>query len=222
MVRGRVLLVAKNVLLREGLKHVLNADTLSVVGEEASPLAALTFLQSGGQHVDLIICDLDGSSDQDLVDFKSIVEAYPQIIVVILTAEAGTPEFEKAIEVGARSFLPATISGEALNLVLQLLLLGENLFTTAGEVSGHLRSPPRERASDIENLRGRLSPREDDILNLLETGEPNKVIARRLNIAEATVKVHVKSLLRKIDVENRTQAAIWAMNNPGGRRITGI
>jgi two-component system nitrate/nitrite response regulator NarL len=219
MVQGHVLLVSKNILLRQGLKHVLNADTLSVVGEEASPLAALTFLQSGSRHVHLIVYDLEGSSGQDLANFKSIVEAYPQIIVVVLTAKASTPEFEKAIDLGARSFLPVTISAEALNLVLQLLLLGENLFAAPGEVSGHLRSPPRERAGEIDNLRGRLSPREDDILKLLETGEPNKVIARRLNIAEATVKVHVKSLLRKIDVGNRTQAAIWAMNNPTATRL---
>jgi diguanylate cyclase (GGDEF)-like protein len=62
----------------------------------------------------------------------------------------------------------------------------------------------------------RLSNREQMILKQLMHGAPNKCIARALNIAEATVKVHIKSLLRKIRVENRTQAAIWAMNHPSG------
>jgi two-component system, NarL family, nitrate/nitrite response regulator NarL len=64
----------------------------------------------------------------------------------------------------------------------------------------------------MKSLRG-LSPREQEILQALVTGASNKMIAIRLGITEATVKVHLKTLLRKIDVNNRTQAAIWAMNN---------
>jgi two-component system nitrate/nitrite response regulator NarL len=66
--------------------------------------------------------------------------------------------------------------------------------------------------SPMNSLRG-LSPREQEILQALVTGASNKLIANRLGITEATVKVHLKTLLRKIDVNNRTQAAIWAMNN---------
>jgi two-component system, NarL family, nitrate/nitrite response regulator NarL len=64
----------------------------------------------------------------------------------------------------------------------------------------------------VNSLRG-LSPREQEILQALVTGASNKLIAIKLGITEATVKVHLKTLLRKIDVSNRTQAAIWAMNN---------
>ena len=67
-------------------------------------------------------------------------------------------------------------------------------------------------AGPQHSVRG-LSPREREILQLLVTGASNKLIATRLGITEATVKVHLKTLLRKIDVNNRTQAAIWAMNN---------
>ena len=64
----------------------------------------------------------------------------------------------------------------------------------------------------MNSIRG-LSPREQEILQALVTGASNKLIAIKLGITEATVKVHLKTLLRKIDVNNRTQAAIWAMNN---------
>jgi two-component system, NarL family, nitrate/nitrite response regulator NarL len=67
-------------------------------------------------------------------------------------------------------------------------------------------------AGPQHSVRG-LSPREREILQLLVTGASNKLIGNRLGITEATVKVHLKTLLRKIDVNNRTQAAIWAMNN---------
>jgi two-component system, NarL family, nitrate/nitrite response regulator NarL len=66
--------------------------------------------------------------------------------------------------------------------------------------------------SPPHSIRG-LSPREHEILQALVTGASNKMIAIKLGITEATVKVHLKTLLRKIDVNNRTQAAIWAMNN---------
>ena len=69
------------------------------------------------------------------------------------------------------------------------------------------RSPPVDPELDA------LTAREREILQLLMTGASNKLIAIRLGIAEATVKVHLKTLLRKIDVNNRTQAAIWAMHN---------
>ena len=58
-----------------------------------------------------------------------------------------------------------------------------------------------------------MTPREHEILQALVTGSSNKMIANRLGITEATVKIHLKTLLRKIDVNNRTQAAIWAVNN---------
>ena len=67
-------------------------------------------------------------------------------------------------------------------------------------------------AGPQHSVRG-LSPREQEILQALVTGASNKMIAIKLGIMEATVKVHLKTLLRKIDVNNRTQAAIWAMNN---------
>ena len=220
MAQRHVLLVGKSVLLRQGLKHVLNGDVLAVVGEESSLFAALQFLQSSDEHVDLIIYDQEENSGDELTDLKAIVDAYPPVTLVILTAGVNAPSLEKAVEAGARGFLPNTISPEALNLVLQLLLLGENLFTAAGEVAGELGSLAREPVGEsyVDDSNVRLSPREDAILNLLGAGEPNKVIARKLNIAEATVKVHVKSVLRKIDVGNRTQAAVWAINHPAARR----
>jgi two-component system, NarL family, nitrate/nitrite response regulator NarL len=87
-------------------------------------------------------------------------------------------------------------------------VIGEKVFPTnlAAMLLDMTASGP------LNSVRG-VSPREQQILQLLVTGASNKMIAIRLGITEATVKVHLKTLLRKIDVNNRTQAAIWAMNN---------
>jgi two-component system nitrate/nitrite response regulator NarL len=104
------------------------------------------------------------------------------------------------------------LSAEDFVRSLRLICSGERLFpreltlrSTAGTPS-HAALPPR---SGVD----RLSPREREILSHLTEGHSNKGIARTLGITEATVKVHLKSLLRKIRVDNRTQAAIWALSN---------
>jgi two-component system nitrate/nitrite response regulator NarL len=209
---GRVLLTAQNALFREGVKLVLAKDKLSIVQEERSLPAALSFLRSTDQPVDLLVYEHSENQSSDLDCFAAISSEFPQITVVVLAGGVTSDGLESAIRGGARGVLPNTISAAALNLVLQLLLAGENLVAVPASVPRVLR-PVSEATPRIAcEPRTPLSPREDEILELLKEGSPNKVIARKLDVAEATVKVHIKSLLRKIDVGNRTQAAIWATN----------
>jgi two-component system nitrate/nitrite response regulator NarL len=109
---------------------------------------------------------------------------------------------------GADGFLAKTVSPEALVQSLQLVMMGEKVYPT------NLASLLAEAGAPVpqDSLRG-LSAREQEILHLLVTGASNKAIAIRLGITEATVKVHLKTVLRKVDVGNRTQAAVWALNN---------
>jgi two-component system nitrate/nitrite response regulator NarL len=93
---------------------------------------------------------------------------------------------------------------------LRLICLGERVFPRDLIVD---RNPAQPADNDLQNGRCRLSPREKEVLLQVVEGRSNKLIARHLGMAEATVKVHLKSLLRKIGVDNRTQAAIWALTN---------
>jgi two-component system nitrate/nitrite response regulator NarL len=96
---------------------------------------------------------------------------------------------------------------------MQLVLLGEKVFPTS---LGHLlTNHPLARQSEDQSLGGLagLSQREAQILACLLNGTSNKQIANELNIAEGTVKVHLKAIMKKINVRNRTQAAMWAANN---------
>ena len=210
MSHRRLILAGVNGLFREGLKHVLSGDTIKIVGECASLLDAISLLRSTDQSADLIVYDLNEKTADDLSSLKEISQEFPQVSVVILADNADLVGLDMAVAGGARGFLPKSISSGALSLALKLILLGENLFAGPASLSRR-RSAPIEVVREIPALRLPLSTREGEILRCLESGSPNKVIARQLDMAEATVKVHIKAVLRKINVDNRTQAAVWAM-----------
>jgi two-component system, NarL family, nitrate/nitrite response regulator NarL len=152
---------------------------------------------------------ISGQPVKDEADLRAIREVFPTAKIVVLADDLSVDVLRATMGAGADGFLIKTVSPEALIQSLQLIMLGEKVFpTNLASMLLELNNTP----SPLTSIRG-LSPREQEILQALVTGASNKVIAYKLGITEATVKVHLKTLLRKIDVNNRTQAAIWAMNN---------
>jgi two-component system nitrate/nitrite response regulator NarL len=142
-------------------------------------------------------------------DLNLLRDAYPGARIVVLADDLTVDALREAMNGGADGFLMKDVSPEALVQSLELIMLGEKVFpTNLASMLLDLSNAP----SPLNSVRG-LSPREQEILQALVTGASNKMIAIKLGITEATVKVHLKTLLRKIDVHNRTQAAIWAVNN---------
>lgn len=141
---------------------------------------------------------------------ESLKGFYPDSLVVVLSENVCLPTLAACLDAGVSGFLTKNISPKALLESLQLVALGETVLPTG--LAGFFPKneadwiPPR---IEVEKSVG-LSDRETEILQWLLRGASNKVIARHLTITEATIKVHVKSVLRKIKVGNRTQAAIWA------------
>jgi two-component system nitrate/nitrite response regulator NarL len=213
MAEGRLILVGESGLFREGLKHVLADRKLAVVGEAPTLSDALPLLRSLKQGVDLVVCDQPEGLAQPLDSLKRITREFPKVRVVILADHLDGAEVDKAVAAGASGFLPKSISPVALGLSLELITLGENLFTAPASLWRH-RPPSEERPAggNTEISRSALSHRQRQILEYLEAGLSNRAIAEKLDVAEATVKVHVRSLLQRINVDNRTQAALWAKN----------
>ena len=198
MTLSRTILIEANRLFRQGLKHLL-ADTRFAVEAEFS---------TTGQAV-------DGAVTSGLVivgeagDLNTLRSADPGARVVMLASDFAVAALRDAMNAGADGYLMKDVSPEALLQSLELVMMGEKVFpSNLAAMLLSLDSMP----SPMNSIRG-LTPREHEILQALVTGASNKLIANRLGITEATVKVHLKTLLRKIDVNNRTQAAIWAMNN---------
>jgi len=227
-------LSCKNSMLREGLKHILSSTRFK--------------LHSEGTTRDEIILDQDVPSSSFLVildanlfpsrlthGILSIKEQYPHARVVILADSFNLDDMKSAFQSGADGYCLASTGCEALIKYLDLVMLGEVVFPSAAFLSAI--SDTRCEADAKEPLAitvlpphtplvlethdspiRTLSSRESEILQCLMQGAPNKVIARKLDVAEATVKVHIKAILRKIRVANRTQAAMWAVNHLSGGR----
>jgi two-component system nitrate/nitrite response regulator NarL len=215
MTMRRLILAGESRPFHEALTLLLESEALTIVGTVAGFAELLPLLPGvAGREPDLILRDQPENAAQDLDVMKVVTAEFPQIGLIVLANHGSVAQLDMAIECGARGFLPKDISPAALSLALQLIALGENLFAAPASLSRSQRAadeiPP---VVETQELRIPLSTRECVILQCLEAGSPNKVIARKLDIAKATVKVHLKSVLRKINVGNRTQAAVWAMNH---------
>jgi two-component system nitrate/nitrite response regulator NarL len=158
---------------------------------------------------DLVLLDLAG--DGEATALRQLRAQMPKARLVILTSELSTKRLTTALETGIDGYLMSDLSPEALTQSLNLVLLGEKVFPTS--LAALLISGPVDNVVEMPGGRRGLSERENQILRSLLKGESNKMIANRLGITEATVKVHLKTVLRKIGAANRTQAAIWALNN---------
>ncbi len=215
----------QNQLFREGLRSLL-ADSIFTVISVAASLSDVLDDEDPSTLPDLIICGLDtlDEMDGDFATRHYAVKGGPKLIVL---SNAATPSLlRRAAEAGVHAVLSKNISGEVLQRAIELVLLGQRLFPAPPvdpyqgsrlEVDEPIRlqrpTQPIERSSFAERS-VQLSEREAQILRCLVEGAPNKRIARDLAITEATVKVHIKGLLRKLRVNNRTQAAVWGLSNP--------
>lgn len=211
MAEGRLIIAGENGFFRAGLKHVLTGRNLDLVGEVDSLADALTLLRSIKGGADLIVYDRPDALAQQFEPLKRITHNYPDIAVVILADHMDAAEVDGAVAAGASGFLPKNISPTALGLSLELITLGEKLFTAPAALwRGQSANTGRPSADNQTAVKQSLSRRQRQILEYLEAGLSNRAIAMKLDVAEATVKVHVRSLMQKINVDNRTQAALWA------------
>jgi two-component system nitrate/nitrite response regulator NarL len=192
-----------NTLFRQGLVQLLPAD-FQVVAQAASIEDGLAVLNSGVKP-DLILIDT-GALAAGLA-IGNLKEAAPTAKIIYLTDGVDSDRLRTVLQAGADGYLTRDRSVEALSQALRLAALGEKVFPSDLAMLMTARN-----TGGPAGPRG-ISTRETQILQYLLAGESNKAIGRHLAITEATVKVHLKSLLRKINASNRTQAAIWGMNN---------
>jgi two-component system nitrate/nitrite response regulator NarL len=220
-------LICKNPLLSMGLELLL-ADTRFAVSEigsdEPPPQRPRLHIQP-----DLFIVDGSSSSEELLTSIKLLKAQHPNTKLVVVADKFDISFARLGIEAGADGFCLTTSNREVLIKSLELVMTGEKIVPGAlvlsilNETTSNAK-PDQDSAmaAPLRHEAGihRLSPREAEILRSLMRGEPNKVIAKRLDVTEATVKVHVKAILRKVGAANRTQAALWAtehLTTKGGK-----
>lgn len=207
-----VALLGRNTLVREGLSRILTEDSFHIAQsvEDLSGLRPHITDESTGDF--LVVVD-SGSEAFSQESVQKLQERCPNGRIVILADEFDFEGMVSVFQAGVHGYIVKQIACEPLLGSLKLVAMGEkvlpselvSLLPAAMMVT---RAPPAREA-----LTESLSEREFETLQCLIAGYPNKIIARKLGISEATVKVHVKAILRKLKLHNRTQAAMWAVSN---------
>ncbi len=211
----RVLLVDDHTWDRSGSKSLLQRnDDFEVVGEAGDGLEGIKRARS--LKPDVVLLDLHMPGISGLEAVKVIAEEMPEVRVLMLTVSEDAQDLMEALRAGASGYLLKNIETDALVDALRKASQGESVVSqqmTAKLIQG-VRNPPKAEAT-VE--RDRFSPRERDILASLALGESNKEIARKLDLAESTVKIHVQNIFKKLNMSSRVQVALYAVENGFGQ-----
>ena len=211
MSKPAILLVDRSKLLREGVKTLLTACDFTVCGDVNTLSAAVEQLEDG-LRPDLILIEFAGDDDNEIDLLHRLRASNSDVRIVVLANDLSSGRLSRCLAAGADGYLVKDMSSEALAQSLRLVLLGEKVFPTNLApllVNGSFDLTLPRNPSGVPLG---LSARGIQILTCLVNGYSNKAIAKRLELTEGTVKIHLKGLLRKLNVSNRTQAAIWALN----------
>ena len=209
--RIRVLIADDQALFREGLRTLLSTrPEVDVVAEAANGLEALAM--AGQLQPAVVLMDLQMPEMDGIQATARMRDRHPEIPVLVLTTFDDDANLFGALRAGAAGYLLKDVSSETLVAAIQAATRGESFLqsTVTGRVVAAFARLMEEGGVRAEALVLPLSPREREILAVLGTGASNKEIADRLNLAEGTVKNHVTNILSKLDVRDRTQAALRA------------
>ena len=217
------ILVGPNGLVREGLARILAAPNFRVL-ESVASVRDLDLNSLAKHQPVLLILEFSNDPAAAISQIALFKEQCPLARVAVL-GDPDQLDLVAAFQAGSNACFPKDIDCHALIKALELVMLGETIVPSRllsripksngerGSAGFDSEGPAQSLVQVNGNGLPRLSSRERAILRCIIEGASNKVIARNIDIAEATVKVHVKAILRKIRATNRTQAAIWAMNH---------
>jgi two-component system, NarL family, response regulator len=193
-----IMCVDDHVVVREGLAAIIGTQSDMTVVAEASD--AQSAVEKYREHQpDIVLMDLSMPGVDGIEGIRRIREAFPAARIIVLTAFEGDESIHRALEVGAQAYLLKSS-------------VRQELLQAIREVSSGKRYIPASVAARLAEHTPRvtLSPRELEVLRFIAAGLRNKEIGDKMDIAEDTVKVHIKNIFGKLNVADRTQAAITA------------
>jgi len=215
--RIRILIVDDHALFRVGIANILSREReIEVVGEAADGRSAVEMV--GMVSPSIVLMDLSLPAPGGLDTTQRIRREFPAIAVVVMAQDEDEESLFAAIKAGAAAFVIKDISPEDLIHVIRRVSQGEFLINdkvfSKPAVASRVLKEFRELAvygQEAQPIFAPLSPREVEILDNIAQGMTNKQVAYALSISEQTVKNHMSSILRKLAVNDRTQAVVYAM-----------
>jgi two-component system nitrate/nitrite response regulator NarL len=208
----RVLLVDDHTLFRSGIKLLLERQPgFEVVGEAGDGLEGVK--RANQLKPDIVLLDLHMPITSGLAAIPLLMEEAPDAQILILTVSEDADDLLDALRAGARGYLLKNIETDFLLNSIRSAANGESVMSSqmAGKLADAVRSIPISISTTLEV--NKLTPREREIIVMLARGASNKEIARLLDLAESTVKIHVQGILRKLNLASRVQAAVYAVEH---------
>ena len=198
----RVLLADDHDLVRDAIGALLIQDepNLDLVTVEDLPQALGEIRKSA--KFDAIVLDLKMPGMNGLVGAQKMMDAAKDVPVIIMSGSASKSDVQAALRIGVRGFAPKTLAGKSLINALRLVMSGETYAPTAYLSGGN--------TSNVDG-QPRLTDREAEVLSQLRQGNSNKEISQALDIAETTVKLHLRSISEKLNARNRTDIVVRAI-----------
>jgi DNA-binding NarL/FixJ family response regulator len=204
----KLLIVDDHGLVREGLKAILGQSDLQAQYLEAWDEASIWHQITQHADIDIVLLDiqLPGLSGMELL--KRIVKERPQLPIIMLSADHDSDTVSQALQLGASGFMPKSSLNQVLISAIRLVVAGGVYIPP----EALLKSNPKpavatpKPAVSLDALG--LTNRQLDVLRLLLKGMSNKLISRQIDLAEATVKIHIRGILRALNVTTRTEALV--------------
>ena len=216
MSQASIVLVHAHAIFREGLRHnLISVPDFRIAGEASNGQQAIQLVDYTDPDLVLMEFDLPGVNGMEVA--RAIKRTHPHIGIILLSSSMDGQQVVKAIRAGVAAYLPRNVSWEELLPTLRRVQRNDyainDLVLSFPEVAAQVLQAFRQMAvdEDTQSIYSPLSPRELQVLELIAAGRTNKEIAAQLDISNQTVKNHVSSILRKLAVNDRTQAVVYAM-----------
>jgi two-component system, NarL family, nitrate/nitrite response regulator NarL len=217
----QISMLGKNEIAREGLRKILSSEQFHIRDSVPDVTMLVTSMKNMASASDAHVIVIDNNDNNDgLAACRKLVTLKLDARLALLSDHYVFEDVAEAFQVGVDAVIIKEISCEPLIESIKLVALGEKVFPSqlANNLTACMVTSDTDHWKTSAASVG-LSEREVEILESIMAGMANKVIARQFGICEATVKVHVKAILRKLVVENRTQAATWAVKHGLGAPV---
>ena len=212
-----VLIIDDHPLFRKGVAQLIDGmgNEFKLVGEAQSGQEGIELALK--YKPDLILLDLNMGGINGIETLIELKKRGIDSNVVVLTVSDAEEDLVAALRNGADGYLLKDLEPEVLQSKLRSVMTGQMVLDQ--NLSEKLASSIRhdQNTTPEKEINASLTQREREILELIASGNSNKLIARKLDISDGTVKVHVKNLLRKLNVHSRLEAAVWALNHGFGK-----
>lgn len=205
-----IIIADNHMMIREGLKQLLELDgTMKVIAEANDGEECLNLLNKK-IHPDILLLDINMPKKNGIEVLEYIKQNKIPVKVLILTVHNEVEYLLKAVDIGIDGYLLKNSSYDELKEAIDVVISGNTYIQPS--LLPALNESMEDYALDKEKIEC-LTKRELDVLRLISEGCSNKKISDELTISERTVKNHISHIFRKIDVEDRTQAAVFAIRN---------